>query len=49
MMDDISDPTSVQVEEPSPPDERLRIASEFLLNSPPGEINDVFNGTFLIP
>lgn len=26
-------------------DDKMRIASEYLLNAPPGEFNDVFNGT----
>lgn len=26
-------------------DEKVKIASGFLLASPPGEVNDVFNGT----
>lgn len=25
-------------------DDKVKIASEFLLSSPPGEVNDVFNG-----
>lgn len=29
------------------PAERIQAASNFLLQSPPGEINDVLNGAFL--
>ena len=30
------------------PQERIQTASKFLLQSPPGEINDVLNGSLLV-
>ena len=29
-------------------EDKVKIASNFLLSSPPGEVNDVFNGIFLV-